>query len=164
MTSNPVLAAVTALAGVALLAAACGGGSPAVTTAVSANYQKALTYAHCMRSHGMPNFPDPGSQGQFSNLPSSVSDAGAKQASLSAQNACRHLAPGGGGAGGSNELSPAEQHQMLQYSACMRAHGIPDFPNPTSNGFNFAGTGINPGSPQLQTANHACSSIRGHDR
>lgn len=163
MTSNPVLAAVTALAGAALLAA-CGGGSPAATTAVSANYQKALTYAQCMRSHGMPNFPDPDSQGQFSNLPSSASDAAVKQASLSAQNACRHLAPSGGGIGGSNELSPAQQHQMLQYSACMRAHGIPNFPNPTSNGFNFSAAGIDPDSPQLQTANHACSSIRGHGR
>jgi hypothetical protein len=178
MTSNPgdgpsprrpgprarVLAAMTALAGVALLVTACGGSSQTLTAAVSANYQKALAYAHCMRSHGVPSFPDPDSQGRFTNLPSGVSDAGTKQASLSAQDACRHLAPSGAGVAGSDQLSPAQQHQLLQYAACMRAHGIPNFPDPTSAGFDFSAAGINPGSPQLQTANHACSSMRGHGR
>ena len=52
-----------ALAGVALLAAACGGG-PATLTAAQ-KYQKDIAYAQCMRSHGEPSWPDPNSQGDF---------------------------------------------------------------------------------------------------
>jgi hypothetical protein len=59
-------------AGVALLAAACGGGgSPSSTSTATAGtstaYTKALAYAKCIRSHGVPNFPDPSSNGTFTN-------------------------------------------------------------------------------------------------
>jgi hypothetical protein len=54
-----VLAA--AVAGIALLVAACGGSSPAV--AGSTAYQKALAYAQCLRSHGEPGWPTPTARG-----------------------------------------------------------------------------------------------------
>ena len=46
------------LAGIVLLAAACGGGSagPAASPG-QALYQQELTYSRCMRSHGVPDFP-----------------------------------------------------------------------------------------------------------
>jgi hypothetical protein len=55
-----------------LLAAGCGGGSPGVasvhssTTAARAPQNQAVAYALCMRSHGVSNFPDPNSAGEFS--------------------------------------------------------------------------------------------------
>src|SRR6266566_4008379 len=53
-----------ALAGTALVAAACGGSSPPAEAAQAA-YQKALAFSQCMRSHGVPNFPDPDSKGNI---------------------------------------------------------------------------------------------------
>ena len=44
--------AVIAAVGLALPAAAIGSGQPA-------NTQDALAYSHCMRSHGVSNWPDP---------------------------------------------------------------------------------------------------------
>ena len=61
-------AAITAMAAAALLAAACGG-SPSSTGAGgspnaggSANSTSAVAYASCMRSHGVPDYPDPRQQ------------------------------------------------------------------------------------------------------
>src|SRR2546430_2503851 len=58
---RPAVAVLAAVAAAALVAA-CGGGSPAGAAAAgSTDYQKAVAYAQCMRSHGVPNFPDPDS-------------------------------------------------------------------------------------------------------
>jgi hypothetical protein len=65
--SRPAGVLAGALAGTVLLIAACGGGSPAAV-AGSANYQKAVAYAQCMRTHGVPDYPDPNSQGVFMGL------------------------------------------------------------------------------------------------
>ena len=46
------------VAGTALLAAACGSGNSSAA-ARSTTYQKALGYAQCMRSRGVPGWPDP---------------------------------------------------------------------------------------------------------
>jgi hypothetical protein len=165
-----VVAAMTALAGVTLLTAACGGGSSSTSAAVgSTTYQKALAYSQCMRSHGVLNFPDPDSQGHFNITASGqpgVSSAAAKQASLSAQNACRRLFPNGG------QVTPAQQqqvlNQMLQYARCMRAHGLPKYPDPANSGGQvgfslsaMSAAGIDPNSPQYRSASQACSSLRG---
>jgi hypothetical protein len=54
--------AVAVLAAVALLTAACGGGSPSAAGSSGAGQgllAQAVAFAHCMRSHGVPNFSDP---------------------------------------------------------------------------------------------------------
>lgn len=91
-------AAVAATAGLALLAAACAspsatgaGGSPSAAAAATvqpANYQKALAYSGCMRSHGVSSFPNPDRSG---NLPASAKQIAASNAA--AQTACQHLLP-----------------------------------------------------------------------
>jgi hypothetical protein len=91
----------TATAGLALLAAACaspsstgpGGSSNAAMAAniQSTNSEKTLAYSRCMRSHGVPNFPDPDSSG---SLPASAKQIGASNLRFdAAQTACRHLLP-----------------------------------------------------------------------
>ena len=55
-----------------VLAAGCGSSPPARTGARRAGAQ-ALAYSRCMRSHGVPSFPDP-SQGAF-NLPSDINQS-----------------------------------------------------------------------------------------
>jgi hypothetical protein len=70
-------AAAIIAAGLALLAAACGGGSQAgsggsPTAAGSSNSPSAVAYSACMRSHGVPNYPDPtngGSSGHRMRAP-----------------------------------------------------------------------------------------------
>lgn len=147
-----VLAA--AVAGVALLAAACGGGggsSPAA--AGSTAFQHALAYAQCMRSRGEPGFPDPDSKGNFVNLgPVNIHSP----QYLSASKACGHLLP-------SYKVTPAQRQQdlsrALRYSACMRSHGVPSFPDPVelANGNIELGLGAgHGGSPQQQAAALAC--------
>jgi len=61
-----------AAAGLALLAAACSGspapvtaGGTSTSTAESTSSPSAVTYSHCMRSHGVPDYPDPASNGSL---------------------------------------------------------------------------------------------------
>ena len=147
-----VLAA--AVAGAALLVAACGGGGvrpPAV--AGSTAFQNALAYAQCMRSHGEPGFPDPDSKGNFLNLgPVNIHSP----QYLSASKVCGHLLP-------SYKVTPAQRNQelssALKYSACMRSHGVPSFPDPVemANGNIELRLGAGHGnSPQQQAAAQAC--------
>jgi hypothetical protein len=91
-------------------------------------YQKALAYTQCMRTHGEVNWPDPTTQGTFNDSQIDISSP----QYISATQACQSLRvadgihlPG---------LSPAQQQQaidrVLKLAMCMRAHGIPGFPDP----------------------------------
>src|SRR5438445_372153 len=100
-----------------------GGGSG--LTMKAANGAK---FAACMRSHGVPNFPDPDSRGGIRIGPSTGIDPNSPKFKA-AQQTCRKLLPNDG------QPSPAEQvraqQQALKFSACMRAHRVPNFPDPT---------------------------------
>ena len=153
-----------ALACLALVAAACSSPASPGTGAGPAggsNEHSALAFSRCMRAHGITGFPDPDSQG---NLALPKSGPGTKFDPKSPQfkaanNACKSLMPGG-------SMDPAQQAaaraQALKYAECMRAHGIPDFPDPNSQGnFDFAvpkgsGSGLDPHNPRFQAANQAC--------
>ena len=65
---------------------------------------------------------------------------------------------GGQGGQGGSENSPAT---ALRWAQCMRAHGMPNFPNPDSNGtFNFGiNSGVNQQSAAYQSGAQACRSI-----
>jgi hypothetical protein len=145
-----------ALAGATLLAA-CGSGN-SNSAAGSTPGQKAVAYAQCMRAHGEPGFPDPDSQGNF-DLTGKNADPGSPQY-LSANKACEHLNPG-------TPLTAARQREIsvkaLQWAACIRSHGIPDFADPsvTSGGIKLHGTGHGPPptAPQYQAAQQACRKL-----
>jgi len=80
----------------------------------------------------------------------------------SAQQACRKLLPGGGpGEGSNHQISPQEQSQYLKAAACIRSHGIPNFPDPTfsGGGVHVSQKGINLHSPQARAAEEACQSL-----
>ena len=98
---------IIALAALALLAAACGGGNPSsagsggsATTAGAANSTSAVAYSHCMRSHGVPNWPDPtvGSEGRpgFNLVPIHGTDWNSPQIQNKIHE-CGNVMPAGGG-------------------------------------------------------------------
>ncbi|MGO9884120.1 MAG: hypothetical protein ACLPV4_14010, partial [Solirubrobacteraceae bacterium] len=58
-----VLAAALAALGCAAAVAACGSSSPSSSAAALKGYSQGVTFSECMRSHGVPNFPDPSAGG-----------------------------------------------------------------------------------------------------
>jgi hypothetical protein len=112
-----------------------------------------LVFSRCVREHGVPNFPDPDSNG---NLPAlTQQDLGvSKQTSLAAQHACESVLSRGRSTG------TAQQRQQklafgLKVAQCLRAHGYATFPDPT--GFSQAlPPGIDPSSPQFEAAQTTC--------
>jgi hypothetical protein len=61
---------------------------------------------------------------------------------------------------GSTAQSQSAHGQALAYAQCMRSHGVSDFPDPNNQGRVFLqGSGIDPGSPQFQSAQKACLSL-----
>jgi hypothetical protein len=118
-----------------------------------------------MRAHGVPDFPDPDSNGNF-NPP--ASPVGSQE--TAANHVCNHLLNAG------TQLNAAQtQHalgQLVKYAQCMRAHGVPNFPDPqlTSGGigapggftFDTAGRNLNQKSPLYQAAGRACQSLATH--
>jgi hypothetical protein len=115
-----------------LVIAACGSSSKSANDPGKGGYQQALAFSSCMRSHGVSSFLDPSTNGHGIQLkvgPGSPVNPSAP-AFQAAQKACQHLMPGGGP--NSAHPSAADKAQMLKVSQCMRAHGIADFPDPTT--------------------------------
>jgi hypothetical protein len=139
-----------ALAGVALLVPACGAMHKEHAQTPQDYYQQAVAYAKCMRTHGVAGFPDPSPQGDFLNVVDRTTPAFTK-----AKDACKKLAPGPQPAA---DLQQTYQ-RLMKFAACMRSHGLSNFPNPTlANG----GVGIGDGqtaAPGYPAAHAACRSL-----
>ena len=152
-----IAALAAALAATALLAAACGGGSAGTgsTGAGQGRLAQALAYAHCMRSHGAPNYPDPNSSGVFMVNPSTSSKY---DAPLSTRTACGHLLPRKGQPQ-SPAVQAAQQRQELAFVACMHKHGFPQLPDGWDGQIGtLISVGIDPHSPRLAAAFTKCGS------
>jgi hypothetical protein len=113
-------------------------------------------FSTCMRKHGVTNFPDPNSEGLIT-IDSGMGIDPGSPAFKSAQNVCDKLLPNGG------RPTPAQiaqqQQQLLAFSACMRAHGLKDFPDPSNGGLRLSvhpGSDLDPNSPTFQNAQKAC--------
>ena len=150
--------AVALVTSLGLLASGCGGSkspsvaSVATTTSSSAGggtnatdgaagsasapsetqlQEDALKYARCMRADGVPNFPDPNSGGGF------VFQAGAgvdpsSPAFKAARAKCQKFMGGAGPTPGSTHPSAQWLAKMVKAAQCMRRHGVPNFPDPTT--------------------------------
>jgi hypothetical protein len=138
------------------------GGGPQSGGAMAdpgASQSQLLAFAHCMQTHGVPNFPEPNSQGVFTG---NALDPGAPGFQAAA-NHCNHLLPNGGQPTAAQKAQAVAQ--ALKYSECMRAHGIADFPDPQVSGGGDRisirlgggkGSDLNPQNPQFQAAQQAC--------
>jgi len=113
-------------------------------------------FSACMRKHGVTNFPDPNGKGVIAIQSGMGIDPGSP-AFRSARTTCSKLLPNGG------QPTPAQiaqqQKKMLAFSACMRAHGVKDFPDPSNGGLQIQthpGSDLNPDNPTFQRAQQAC--------
>ncbi|MHB1568062.1 MAG: hypothetical protein ACYCXW_13995 [Solirubrobacteraceae bacterium] len=112
---------------------AAGGstGRPKRPAAFTGGRPGALAFAKCMRANGVSEFPDPGPGGGFAfHMSASLISSPAFKA---ARARCARLMPSPLGPGGQN-ASPQQVAQALAQlrtvAQCMRAHGVPDFPDP----------------------------------
>lgn len=141
-----ILMAVVAVAAFSFLAAGCGGGggSPGVantvsstttaTTASGPTPNALLAFSQCMRSNGVPNFPDP-QRFAGGNVKMTIHGFGTSPAVQSALSACHQLLPSGPGQ--TQESAQQQRTQLadeLSFAKCMRTHGVARFPDPTAQG------------------------------
>jgi hypothetical protein len=164
----PSAFALAGLLSLALLVTACGG-SPTTQTSTSSNppaasaqQNGAVAYARCVRSNGVPNWPDPESNGTFDKSKLTAERLGVSSSRLqSAQNACRHLLPNGGSGPNAAQVQQMKT-QGFEFARCVRSHGVPNFPDPDSSGRipDPASVGIDQGSPKFEAANQACGKYR----
>jgi hypothetical protein len=173
----------TALALLAVTAAGCGSkptssgvaqlqSATTTTTAAGAGSATggskadgARQFSVCMRSHGLPNFPDPQPSGGGMAL--SLDKASGLNPDSpqfkAAQKSCEKLLPNGGKPDAA--MQAKAQAQLLKFSVCMRSHGVANFPDPVfSNGsakvtLKSDKSSLNPNSPVFQAAQKACQSV-----
>ena len=172
--------ALVGLATIGLLTA-CGGGShrPEVasvggTTTTAApsgssgrdssglvSQSEQLQFAQCMRSHGVPDFPDPSANGGTLNAISAAGINTGSPAYQTALVACKKYSPAG-------HLTPAQSAaddaKGLELSECMRSHGVFNFPDPVTGptggqAINLGPEHIDPSSPTFQAASQACQKL-----
>jgi hypothetical protein len=170
--------ALVAVVGLSLLASACGGGSSGAkvahigtTTASNGSGSSGASgsgnptaFSSCMRSHGVPNFPDPDSQGHIkitggvSNGKTFGVDTNSPQFKA-ASRACRKLQPNGGRPSAAQQAK--EQQAVLKFAQCMRSHGVPKFPDPKAGGALTLGSknGVDPNTPAFQAAQKTCQKL-----
>jgi hypothetical protein len=179
--------AAVAVAALALAAAGCGGGTgapgiaslggpgaqttrgtsgsgntggPRLGGSVVMGVGNGLAFAKCMRAHGVEAFPDPNSQGEIQIGATAGIDPGSRTY-RSAEQACEKVLPDEGRP--SPELLAKMRLGALAFSACMRAHGVPDFPDPvfSKGGVQLVmgagpGSDLDPAAPSFQAARRAC--------
>jgi hypothetical protein len=170
--------AIVAGAALAVTAAGCGASagshvaqlgttepvtSPRSGTSSSSGANAGLEFSSCMRSHGVAKFPDLTESSRIaSQLPKltvSLQQLGVTSTAFqSAERACRHLLPQGG-------RTPSESQRDLNamrgFARCMRAHGVPTWPDPMNGpagwGFDLVNVqGFDPNSPQIDQKMTVC--------
>ncbi len=132
-----------------------GGQNIATVMMGDGNSADMLKFAHCMRSHGVGDFPEPSSNGTIT-VGGTLSQSPQFQA---ADQTCHKLLPNGGVPTAAQRAQGLDQ--LLKVSVCMRAHGISDFPDPTANGIEIPirkgmPTDLDPNNPGFQSAEKAC--------
>lgn len=167
ITAVRTLSRLLFVAGIAMSLVACGSsGTPSTVSSggrqARAQTEAAFRFARCMRSRGVPGFPDPTTRAfKFSLTPAS---GNAQSPTFrSAVTACQHLLPDGG----PPTESPARRQARLTagraFASCLRAHGFPNFPDPTSSGeLNpqmVTQAGINLHQPAVLQAADACVGV-----
>lgn len=166
-----IVTSVAALAAASLLVSGCGGGSssPGSANASSSGGSLAqvqhseMSYAHCMRSHGLTGYPDPLVSGSGDRVQVTISPGSLdpnSPAFKSADRACHDYLPDGGGQAGAGGSGAEQQAQDVVFADCMRSHGVPGFPDPDHDGVFTLPATINEQSPAFLRATQACVKVQ----
>ena len=174
-------ASLVAVAAFSLFAAGCGGGgSPGVasvasstaasttvaatttqngaTTTQTGTIASAFAFARCMRSHGIPGWPDPNSHGFFDK--SKLRPLGLSKSRVRAleDGPCNIPLP----SPQAYTITPADRADYLKAASCMRSHGFADFPDPTFPNNDVRLTipsSIDTNSPKFKSAATTCTKL-----
>lgn len=159
-------AAVIAGGGLALLVCGCGsGGTASATSTASEKASGALAFSDCMRSDGLPTFPDPDSSGQIPKT-KVVALASSPQFRV-AQSACQHLLPDTNPPTATHAQVQAALSGMVRFAVCIRSHGVQNWPDPTVDRshpgdprpvFDLHSI-VDPTAPRISTDIHQCQHL-----
>jgi hypothetical protein len=156
-----------------LAVAACGGSGATAAlqagTGTNASNPQALAASQCMRAHGITNFPDPvkGPGGVGLSVAASPGSptitVGGIPFSGPAFTAAAKTCKFGPGDNARPSLSAAQRRGMLRNAACMRKHGVANFPDPSfgprGGVKGTASAAINPNAPAFIRANQECNNV-----
>jgi hypothetical protein len=174
-TFFPAAAAAAGIAIAVALIAACGSNTASSPTAVAAGsgptaarFQQdqadAVRFADCMRSDGVAGFPDPQTSPRAFKFSLGPSSGYAQSPAFErAYPECRHLLPDGGPS--SQKAAPSQRQiaAILAFARCLRSHGFPSFPDPTSSGQltheMVAAAGIDLHQPAVLRTGEECASV-----
>jgi hypothetical protein len=139
MTRTAHRLAAPALTAMVALISGCGSTTPAQTSGsdgasgTATAHERAVTFAECIRTNGVSAFPDPNASGQFAyGIPSESSPLNPSSAAWRAAiSACKSLEPPDFMP---TSFTPAQLAARLKFAQCVRADGVPNFPDPTAHG------------------------------
>jgi hypothetical protein len=148
-----------------LALAACGGSSHKSAGAAS---DPQLAMSECMRHHGVPNFPDPTTGPGGEGLSVSVAVGNTNTTTVAgipfsgpvfeaAIKTCKFF----GGGSGPAPVSESQKLQLFHFAECLRAHGVPSYPDPVfppGGGIERPDVpGLNLNAPSVQRAIKLCN-------
>jgi hypothetical protein len=115
-----------------------------------------------MRDHGDPNQGDPTIQANkviHVTLPAGYDQGLGLGGGKGGRDPCAaYMSAASTALRGGEQVERPDPAKLLQFSECMRANGVPDFPDPTGGGLslNRGSPGLNPDSPTFQNAQKEC--------
>lgn len=175
-------AAAAALAAAIGLAGCGGTGSPHVASSSNSGAHAGRTttttlphgnptqlldeWASCMRAHGDPDQSDPTIDANkvihITIPPGAAGQSGGP--SLGSSPCGAYLTAASTALRGGKPLPKPDPAKLASYSECMRANGIPDFPDPANGDLSIhvtPGSDLNPRNPAFQNASKVCSKKTG---
>ncbi|MEU6036865.1 hypothetical protein ABZ801_15795 [Actinomadura sp. NPDC047616] len=113
-----------------------------------------VAYAKCMRSHGLPNFPDPDANGAIRITGGPGNELSPDSAQFkAAQQACKAYQPTAGAG-----APKTDRNAAVEYAKCMREQGVTKFPDPDpQGGIKLNANEVDQNSPQFKKAADACA-------
>jgi hypothetical protein len=138
-----------------------GSGSTRPTTTVSKGNASGLLveWANCMHSHGDPNQTDPTIDNHWGiniTIPPAAPQTLSNEVHGGTAPCNHYLAAASNALRAAHPAPPAPSTNAtgVKYAACMRANGVPNYPDPTRNRTNLNGIDMN--SPFFIRANKLC--------
>jgi hypothetical protein len=144
------------------------GGSTTTTLPKGNPTQLLDEWATCMRSHGDPNQVDPTVDANkviHITFPASASGNGPVSFGKGSDDPCgAYLTAASTALRGGKPLQRPDPAKLEKYAQCMRANGVPDFPDPSGGGLSIQthpGSDLNPNNATFQNASKLCAKKTG---